>query len=41
VAIGYDYKTSGIDYTLGTYHSLSETHTVLCTDEEYAKWTRV
>jgi len=41
VAIGYDYKTSGIDYTLGTYHSLSETHTVLCTGEEYAKWTRV
>ena len=41
VAIGYDYKTSGIDYTLGTYHSLSETHTVLCTDEEFAKWTRV
>ena len=41
VAIGYDYKTSGIDYTLGTYHSLSETHTVLCTGEEFAKWTRV
>ena len=41
VAIGYDYKTSGIDYTLGIYHSLSETHTVLCTGEEFAKWTSI
>ncbi|MGN8895707.1 ABC transporter ATP-binding protein [Flavonifractor sp. HCP28S3_F3] len=38
VALNYDYKTSGIDYTTGTYHSVSSTHTVLATDEEFARW---
>ena len=35
---GYDYATSGIDYTQGTQHALSETHSVLCTDDEFARW---
>ena len=30
VAIAYDYATSGIDYTKGTYHEISGTHQVLC-----------
>ncbi len=38
VAIAYDYKTSGIDYTQGTYHNVSDTHTVLATDAEFAAW---
>lgn len=36
---GYDYYTSGIDYTKGTQHMLSDTHMVLCTDEELSQWT--
>lgn len=40
VAISYDYKTSGIDYTQGTYHAFSPTHTVLATDAEYDRWTQ-
>lgn len=35
----YDYKDSGIDYNQGTYHLLDQTHKVLCTDEEFDKWT--
>ena len=34
----YDYGTSGIDYALGTWHMLSETHRVRCTDEELSMW---
>ncbi len=36
---GYDYYSSGIDYTKGTQHMLSDTHMVLCTDEELSQWT--
>lgn len=36
---GYDYKTSGVDYTKGTYHMLNETHQILCTNEELERWT--
>ena len=36
-AIAYDYKSSGIDYTKGSYHAVSETHSVLATDEEFAR----
>lgn len=35
----YDYRTSGIDYNLGTQHLISGSHFVLGTDEEIAKWT--
>ena len=37
--IAYDYKSSGIDYTKGSYHAVSETHSVLATDEEFARWS--
>ncbi|MCR5399106.1 MAG: ATP-binding cassette domain-containing protein [Lachnospiraceae bacterium] len=40
IALNYDYKTSGIDYTKGTEHLIDGTHYVKCTDEEYAKWTK-
>lgn len=40
VAESYDYKTSGIDYNLGTDHLVSGSHYVKCTDEEFAAWTR-
>ncbi len=35
----YNYYESGIDYHKGTVHKVSGTHCVLCTDEEFAKWT--
>ena len=38
-SIAYDYKTSGIDYARGTEHHAAGTHTVLATDEEFARWT--
>jgi len=37
-AIVYDKEKEGVDYTKGTIHHLSETHYVLATDEEFAKW---
>lgn len=39
-ALSYDYKTSGIDYNLGSDHLVEGTHFVKCTDEEFAKWTK-
>ena len=38
VALSYDYKTSGLDYSKGTYHKVSDSHAILCTDEELAGW---
>lgn len=40
VAITYDKDKEGVDYTKGTEHKLSDTHIVLATDEEFAKWTK-
>lgn len=40
VPIFYDPKEQGIDYTKGTVHTLSETHQVLATEEEFSRWTR-
>lgn len=37
-ALGYDYKTSGIDYNLGKNHLVEGTHFVKCTDEEFESW---
>lgn len=37
-SIAYDYATSGIDYSKGTEHTVSGTHTVLATDAEFDKW---
>ncbi|MDO5549573.1 MAG: ATP-binding cassette domain-containing protein [Lachnospiraceae bacterium] len=34
----YDYRTSGIDYNLGTDHLVSGSHYVKCTDEEWEQW---
>ena len=39
VSVNYDYKTSGIDYDLGTEHLVDGTHYVKCTDEEFKSWT--
>ena len=38
-SVSYDYKTSGIDYNLGTEHLVDGTHYVKCTDEEFKSWT--
>lgn len=38
VAETYDYKTSGIDYSLGVNNHVSGTHYVLATEEELKKW---
>ena len=38
VAETYDYKTSGINYGDGTYHHISGTHYVKCTDAEFEKF---
>ena len=37
----YDYAGSGIDYALGTWHDVSPTHRVRCTDEEFHVWTEM
>ncbi len=39
VSISYDYKTSGIDYNLGTPYHMSQTHMVLGSGEEIRKWS--
>ena len=36
----YDYKTSGIDYSAGTRHMLTDTHALLATDAEAERWSR-
>ena len=38
VAIPYDYASSGIDYSKGTYHLVEGEHYVLATDEEFTRW---
>lgn len=38
IAIPYDYASSGIDYSKGSYHSVEGEHYVLATDEEFARW---
>ena len=38
VAIPYDYASSGIDYSKGTYHLVEGEHYVLATDEEFVRW---
>ena len=39
-SVSYDYASSGIDYAKGTEHLVEGTHTVLATDEEFARWVR-
>ena len=38
-SVAYDYASSGIDYSRGTEHIISGTHSVLATEEELARWT--
>lgn len=40
VALVYDKEKEGVDYTQGVEHKLSDTHFVLATDEEFAKWNK-
>ena len=39
-SVTYDYATSGIDYNVGSYHSMGGQHQVFGTDEEIQKWTK-
>ena len=40
VAITYDKEKEGVDYTKGVQHKLTDTHIVLATDEEFARWSK-
>jgi oligopeptide transport system ATP-binding protein len=40
VSLVYDKNKEGIDYSIGTFHNLSDTHSVLATDEEFNKWNK-
>ena len=37
--VAYDRKAEGVDYALGTEHTIEGTHKVLATDDELARWT--
>ena len=39
VSIPYDRAKEGVDYAAGSEHLVEGTHTVLATDEEFARWT--
>ncbi len=39
-ALTYDYKTSGLNYSDGTFHKVSGQHYVKCTDQDFEKWTK-
>ncbi|MCR5794751.1 MAG: ATP-binding cassette domain-containing protein [Solobacterium sp.] len=38
IAMTYDKAKEGVDYSLGTLHRLTKTHSVLATEEEFVKW---
>ena len=38
ISLTYDKNAEGVDYTAGHIHKLSDTHYVLATDDEFAKW---
>lgn len=40
IAMTYDYKSSGIDYTKGKQNHIDGPHYVLATDEELNQWTK-
>ncbi len=40
IALTYDKKKEGVDYTIGTVHKLTDTHSVLATDEEFERWIK-
>lgn len=39
VALSYDCKAAGVDYTKGVQHHVEGSHYVLATDEEFAMWS--
>ena len=39
-ALTYDKNKEGVDYSKGVLHQLSQTHSVLATDEEFEKWSK-
>ena len=39
VSLSYDCKAEGVNYALGTLHTLGGQHAVLATDEEFRRWT--
>ena len=41
IAVEYDKEKEGVDYTKGHLHKMSDTHSVLATDEEFEKWSKV
>lgn len=41
VALEYNKEKEGVDYTKGVIHQLTKTHSVLATEEEFAKWSKV
>ena len=41
IAMEYDKDKEGVDYLACKIHTLSETHQVLATDEEFKKWSTV
>ncbi len=38
-SISYDKDKEGVDYSKGTIHQLTKTHSVIATDEEFTKWS--
>ncbi|MBR2594844.1 MAG: ABC transporter ATP-binding protein [Solobacterium sp.] len=40
IALTYDKKKEGVDYTVGTVHQITDTHSVLATDEEFERWIK-
>lgn len=38
-ALSYDKNKEGVDYSKGTIHAVTKTHSVLATEEEFAKWS--
>ncbi|MBR2676247.1 MAG: ABC transporter ATP-binding protein [Solobacterium sp.] len=41
IALEYDKEKEGVDYTKGHLHKMTDTHSVLATDEEFEKWSKV
>ena len=38
-SISYDKEKEGVDYSKGTIHQVTKTHSVIATEEEFAKWS--
>jgi oligopeptide transport system ATP-binding protein len=40
IAMSYNYRTSGINYNEGTYHHVSGSHYIKCTDAEFEQYMK-